>query len=289
MSDLYGEHRHLTTNARGFRALEEYTKEVPEGRYRVVCAGDSFTLGYGVDDTETYPAWLQRLDPRLQTVNMGQGGYGVDQAYLWYARDGVEIDTDLLLFVFIAPDFERMLDARFNGEYSKPVLVAREGELVVENQPVPNDWTSARGRRRASAFLAQSSLGDLLTRVARRLHGGGARPEPGGPLPYEEAAELMLRNLHRLCAERGQDLALVMIPLRDPSVGRSDEVAAWLGGLSAELDVPYLNLLDDFAVLPKSEVELYYQADGHLNALGNRLVAELLIDDLRERFEEFPR
>ena len=26
---------------------------------------------------------------------MGQGGYGIDQAYLWYKRDGTKLDHDV--------------------------------------------------------------------------------------------------------------------------------------------------------------------------------------------------
>src|SRR5262249_43351639 len=121
-ANLFGEGRSLTTNARGFRGAREVDDEIPAGRYRIVCVGDSFTLGYGVGDESTYEAYLERALPALETVNMGQGGYGVDQAYLWYLRDGRSLHADLLLLAAIAPDWERMLDARFQGEFPKPVL-----------------------------------------------------------------------------------------------------------------------------------------------------------------------
>ena len=48
--DLYGKSLHLHTNAQRFRATEPTSEQVPPGRVRVVCTGDSFTLGYGVAD-----------------------------------------------------------------------------------------------------------------------------------------------------------------------------------------------------------------------------------------------
>src|SRR5262245_31550996 len=56
ITDLYGPGRTLTTNAQGFRGLEDTPPAIPPGRYRIVCLGDSFTLGYGVDDATTFPA-----------------------------------------------------------------------------------------------------------------------------------------------------------------------------------------------------------------------------------------
>ena len=51
IKNMYGEGAHLTINAQGFRSAEDFSACVPPGRVRIVCSGDSFTLGYGVDDS----------------------------------------------------------------------------------------------------------------------------------------------------------------------------------------------------------------------------------------------
>lgn len=38
---------------------------------------------------------------------MGRAGYGIDQAYLWYPRDGMRLEHDALIFAFISEDFRR--------------------------------------------------------------------------------------------------------------------------------------------------------------------------------------
>ena len=89
---MYGPGILLKTNPQGFRADHDTASASARRDVRVICSGDSFTLGYGVDNDH---AWCQRLaaiDPRLETVNMGQGGYGIDQAYLWFARDGDSLE-----------------------------------------------------------------------------------------------------------------------------------------------------------------------------------------------------
>ncbi len=79
----------------------------------------------------------------LQTVNMGQSGYGVDQDYLWYKRDGAQLDANVLLFAVVAQDFFRMTNDNFIG-YRKPVLRTRDRALVIENVRCPRPGTSSR-------------------------------------------------------------------------------------------------------------------------------------------------
>jgi hypothetical protein len=193
VADLYGPGRSLTTNARGLRASEEYARAVPAGRYRVLCVGDSFTLGYGVDDAGTYEAELERQEPRLQAVNMGQGGYGVDQAYLWYARDGGKLDHDLVVFAFIATDFDRMLTARFGGRLEKPLLRVADGKLVADNVPVPKSASAGSGR--GPRFKQNLALFDLLHRLTRPDRAADAQAVAGSPLPFRAVGEAVLADL----------------------------------------------------------------------------------------------
>jgi len=74
IENLYGAGRHMTINSQGFRGQYDYPIQVPAGKVRIVCSGDSFTMGYGVGDEQ---AWVHRLtveDPRLETINIGMGG-----------------------------------------------------------------------------------------------------------------------------------------------------------------------------------------------------------------------
>src|SRR5262244_1013414 len=162
--DMYGPGVYLRTNAQGFRNNHDITTAVPDGKARIICSGDSFTLGFGVDNAHTWCELLSSLEPRLETVNMGQGGYGVDQAYLWYKRDGAKFNHHVHLLAFITGDFSRMKYDSFLG-YGKPVLDIENGMLVVKNVPVP---------RRNYYFpwiqhLRQLHTVEFLNRVSRRI------------------------------------------------------------------------------------------------------------------------
>ena len=54
INDFYGPGRNITINGDGFRGHDEYLGKKPSDQFRLVLLGDSFTLGYGVDDAETY-------------------------------------------------------------------------------------------------------------------------------------------------------------------------------------------------------------------------------------------
>jgi hypothetical protein len=288
--DLYAPGRGITTNSQGFRNTRDFPVEVPAGRLRVICAGDSFTLGYGVDDSDSWPAQLAALDPRLETVNMGQGGYGVDQAWMWYRRDGLELDHQLLLFAFIGDDFERMRKATFRG-YGKPLLKVVDGRIAVGNVPVPRSSFRFPLLTQNLPLLEELRIVELGRRVLRKLRGG----EPAArrlDLDERQARELSLaifRDLERATSARGARLALVLLPNLDsrrpgqlqgiPAYARAALEQAAAEGLAV------LDLTPEFAALdPQPRQELFIPAGelplpgakGHYNARGNRFVAEAL-------------
>lgn len=278
--DLYGPGRSLTTNERGFRSTKPVTDGVPYGLHRMVFLGDSFTLGHGVGDADTLPAWLERLNPEVQAINMGQGGYGVDQAILWYLRDGAALDANTVVLVFIAPDFDRITEARFQGQYPKPCLRVVDGELVPSEDPLPDEWSTASAE--TEGFLESLALTDLMRRLVRR---NTPRPEPANELAYRAVAEQLLTDLHAAVQDRYVGIGgrrapaylhLAMIPLQDREAGQPQALLAWLRPFARSLKVDLVDLTEDFDELSPGMRAAYYAEDGHLNAAGNRFVAERL-------------
>lgn len=74
-------------NAAGLRATREYAEPAPVGVRRVIACGESFTFGEEVADAEAWPARLEALEPGLEVLNYGVGGYGTDQALLRVASE----------------------------------------------------------------------------------------------------------------------------------------------------------------------------------------------------------
>jgi len=78
----------------------------PEGRFRVLCLGDSHTFGWGVRDEECYPRLLeQELRARFDedaadVVNAGTPTYGPWQSLDWLLEHGERFAPDFVVYQF---------------------------------------------------------------------------------------------------------------------------------------------------------------------------------------------
>ena len=73
LPNLYGAGTYLRTNAQRFRSNHPVALQVPTGRVRAICSGDSFTLGYGMDNDHT---WCERLTGSGRPNRSRQHGAG---------------------------------------------------------------------------------------------------------------------------------------------------------------------------------------------------------------------
>lgn len=287
-ADLYGPGAHLTINAQGFRGTDDVALQPAPGQVRVICSGDSFTLGYGVADDQTWCHQLGELDPRLDPINMGQGGYGFDQAWLWYWRDGVGLDADVHVLAFITDDFRRMRRAEFLG-YAKPLLAVAGDSIVVENIPVPQTTTGVRGwfTRNRESIAALRSV-QFARRLAGRLGDGDAVDPAADSVAHARVVavvERIVADLARHHAARGSRLVLVLLPTSYELVDLPADAAEWtarLDSLAARHGVLYLDLFPLVrGMAPAEQRALYLQpgevdypaAAGHYTPEGNALVA----------------
>ncbi len=134
LHDLPYDGARVSTNSAHMRGAREIPRE-RDGAPRVVAVGDSYTFGQCVDDDETYPAVIGRVLPGTEVLNLGVMGYGQDQALLRLLRDGLPYQPDAVVFGF-HPSNPRRNMVSFRG-WAKPRFRLEQGELVLENVPVP--------------------------------------------------------------------------------------------------------------------------------------------------------
>ncbi|MCB1056153.1 MAG: SGNH/GDSL hydrolase family protein [Acidobacteria bacterium] len=296
IADFYGPGRDITITSEGFRGREEYLSGKPAGRYRIVALGDSFTLGYGVGDEETYEADLERLDPRLQVVNMGQGGYGVGQCYLWYRQHAEALDADLLVFALIADDIWRMAGNRTANGYGKPTFRLDGERVVVEGQPAPDKISTGsplleRGQG-VDYFLHRSALARSLAALV---------PDRSSPAARQDGDQLMavtlamIRDLDEDSRRNGRSFAVVLFPeLREltdaAAVETYGQVSDVLGAYCASRRIPFLDLRPAFASQGATAQTFYLdEAWHHYSPAGHRFVASQLNAWLPTTILGYPR
>ena len=217
---MYGPDIYLRTNRQRFRNDRDFDAKIPDGKRRIICSGDSFTFGYGVSNDQ---AWCQLLladHPNWESVNMAQGGYGFDQAYLWYKRDGAVLEHDVHLFAFITADFERAGAAEFIG-YAKPRLIVNHGELQTANVPVPRRRALTPGMDRLNVASDRLNCVRLGKKIGDRLFGGSPPDRSDADPDIRELAAYVIADLKILSDRAGSVLVLVHLPV-DTDAGPSD-------------------------------------------------------------------
>jgi len=294
--DFYGPGRSIRTDSHGFRADREVSSQLPDGGFRIICSGDSFTWGYGVSNDDT---WCKGLGDMfgVEAVNMGQSGYGIDQSYLLFMRVGTRLEHTLHVFAFIEDDFVRAQSPVFLG-FPKPMLVIARDSLATLNTPVPADsWFRAVGRRLANP-ASELRLIRLLTAVAGRVSDSN-RPHSSPDATLEVAAALFGRLQ---AAARADSATLLLVFLPTEGMHARSRPSVWQRGvrtIADSLGVAFVDLTDHLRDLPGTEVPaLFQQASdfdpatmpfvfgaGHYSELGNRWVTESLTAYIRERPE----
>ena len=276
---MYGQAKTLTTNSQGFRNTQNFTPQVPEGRVRLVCAGDSFTLGFGVADDETWCHLLESHDPRLQTVNLGQGGYGLGQAYLWYKRNHTKLDHGIVVFAFVSEDFARLQLSDFRG-YGKPTFTVVDERIVTLGVPV----SRSAYRLPYGSAVYKLSVVKYFRRLpfVRELRERKERDRA----PWHFVVHAIFADLSRISAEQGSQLTLVYLPtIEDAASEENDDLRAVVRGIAADLGIPLLDLVPGFRKLSADAAAALFfpyksRGLGHFSEAGNAHVARLIHERL---------
>jgi hypothetical protein len=278
IDDMYGPGRRFVTNSQSFRNAEDFPKRVPEGKRRIICSGDSFTLGIGVSNEDTFCARLSGLDARLETANLGEAGYGLDQIYLKYRREGAKLDHDLHLFAFISDDIRRMGSKRYI-HYPKPRLVLRDGELFNDNEPVPRRSPFAMFFALNRQIFQDLRTVELANGVWRRLgmsgEGAADRLDDDGALAV---AVRIFEEVDRLNREKGSVPVFVFLRQGISEPPESDEWRSEISSALEERGLIYIDLVEEFGRLGSLELREMFDPEWtfHYTPAAHQRVADLV-------------
>ncbi len=307
--DLY------SSNSQGLRGRREYAPRPPPGVLRLAAFGDSFVHANEVADADAWSARLESLDPRLEVLNFGVGGFGTDQALLLARRRLPDFDPQVVVLGFaevnlarnvnryrrfLSPDDLPLFKPRFlrapggvlervanpfpGLEDQRALLAEPRGVLAAAPHDFyfePLEWRNPLYDRLGLARLTSS-----LAARTWRSRGSADRLYRGGRMnDASEAFELLVALVRQFAGEvaaGGREFLLVVFPTRSEDV--------WGGGsrvyqplLDAVADLRVLDLAEPLAAAGLEPSE-WLRPGGHYGAAANRIVAEAVhgvLDDLR--------
>jgi hypothetical protein len=305
--------RGYRSNHAGIRADREYAPAPPAGILRLAAFGDSFTHASDVANPSTWEVRLEALGSHLEVLNFGVPGYGPDQAFLRYRREGRAFHPHVVLIGFMSENVGRVVNTfrpfyfpNSGMAFGKPRFELDGDGLKLVPNPLPDEeaygrvltdpqrelarvgehdyYYQRRSRRSALDFLPSVRL----AWVVRDRYFDQPIERGGVYNPRSEAFEISQRVVEAFYREVEKDGSLpvvVLFPQRRDLRARSEHKP-----------VIYASLLDAFRRRGLLTVDLMGAFDRydpqyslarkkfiHYPPEGNEMVAHYLVDWLREQ------
>jgi hypothetical protein len=294
-------------NSFGLRADREYTAAMRPGVFRVSMFGDSFVAGFDADFPDSLAVQVEGiLKARgldAEVLNFGVGGFGFDQAYLYYNRDASRFDTNVIVqglqMENVGRDVTLFRIVAFPGTgipFSKPRYILDDGKLELINRPTvaPEDVpkTLANFHRWPLAKYEASytdkyqhhwyTPSKLLSTVVELWSSREETPQDLFAVDGE-AMNITVPLLERYrdeVARTGKPFVLIYFP-------RADVIDAVLAGKPDPWQ-PHLDRLKGFTIIDPTPRLVAYAREhgvaslytGHYSPAGYHLVAEALAESL---------
>ena len=294
------------TNNLGMRGAD-VTIEKPPGVYRILMLGDSFTMGKGVENEETFSSLLgQFMSDRsrecagkeVEVLNGGVDSYAPILSYLQLSKDLHQLSPDMVVLNLDMSDLVQ------EAAYRQQATFDENGEIVAVPGSVRRDSTTERFRfwienhlflTRLLLHHANQLIGyqDLTVRdVVERANAEVIRhtlaDDPTDRTPQWEALFDSVAKIQEFSDERGITFILSVypwahqlseteaIPIRYSFMPRdaqvSDRSIGFIERLSAERGIELANLFPHFKAYTGKD-ELHFHYDMHWTTSGHEVMA----------------
>lgn len=305
----HGRHRvgdlfdaYVSFNQQRFRGTAETKMEAAPGVLRIATLGDSFTMGWGAENDQSYPARMQvllqeKLGRPVEVLNAGVGGTGTGEQALYYRRWVARFHPEIVVLAVNASD---------TGDDHLRELFAVGADGVGIPRSPEAIYQSRRHFRRFRAFVLSlpgfdfldkhSRLFGLVRNVAWSM---SHRQEWTEQEALENALRLSaaeVRWLDRQVRESGGRLFVVYMPQRESIYPPQDEqervieerLPATLRDLCEKEQMPFSNLTPAVRVAAaKSPRQIYYaRQDPHPTPQGYSVFAQQVAELVRNHLSD---
>jgi lysophospholipase L1-like esterase len=223
----------ITVNSQGIRGPEVASPK-PQGRFRIVIIGDSLTLGWGVDDDQTFSARLDRLlrdrhpDGDLDVLNLGVSGYSTRQEVELLTRSVSRLEPNLVLVGFYSNDVPDALDDDESSATSGTRIAARNPRAgqVMHINPTPSGWWDRQLRKSRAIYVAGRAFNRLRgagdwgrSRFTMELDLLAGKKSPQLERAWDRVGT-QLERLRSLAVAKQFSVGIVVLPCREQVMGQ---------------------------------------------------------------------
>ncbi|MBI4051276.1 MAG: SGNH/GDSL hydrolase family protein, partial [Elusimicrobia bacterium] len=242
---------HLRFNRLGLRGPQISEQPTPNRR-RILVLGDSMTVGWGVEEAETFIEVMNRARKDWEVLNLGVSGFGTRSEWGLLRRLGPKLRPSDIVLAFYLNDPEE--------SYVRSVL-----------NPAPSPKSSSRWQRL------------YLLALWEEWRQGSGRTQEEKPYyhktdrAHEKAAAYFLHKIHEWSLLHKATLHVIYIPAKDELREVSPVgYRAGLAGFCRKENIDFLDITPYFQEL-RPYFKPYFKRDDHMTPLGHRIVAQTLL------------
>lgn len=288
-------------NSRGLRDYE-HTYSKPNGKTRIEFLGDSFTWGYGVDQSQRYATIFEneinkKFQNSIEVIDMGTSGYETDQEYLLFKNEGVKYDPDIAVLAY-HNDATFLLKKEAYG-YPKPYFEIENSSLKLMNVPVPArnvTWDQRfylhdNGLFWKTILDANYLISNLKIYVLARdallkvqfIHdlvlGKPEMTEEEYMKKALKVIDLILLDSKKIADKNHAKFIVLLIPDKNQVYGsqKTTEIDH-IVEFARNNNIHLINMLPDLREIAKQNKNLYFDIDGHFSIEGNEIFGKLLAE-----------
>jgi len=287
----------VETDEHGFRNRSPW----PD-RAEVVVVGDSMAYGYGVAKEQAWPTLLAEALPASRVITLAEPGTVPRQYTRYFERFGVPLRPKVLLYTIFpgndiveSPLFDQWVAAGSPGNYD--VYRYFQGKVPTPgHSPLASllDHSfvvlSLSGMRKNLLYGFSSTTvkladGGRLQLTTNQYRSSIAENTPGNPA-FDAVVRATVEARDRASAI-GCHFIVLLVPekervyqafLKRPYSGLTHPLQEVL---EHDKGMAVINLTDPLTKRAAHGQTLYFEVDGHPNALGNRVIADVVTQYLR--------
>lgn len=296
----------FTTNSQGFRSLKEFSHDIDT--INILCLGDSFTMGWGVNDDDTYPEQLSSIlskkypNTNFNVINAGRLFSNILDQIDYFREKGKFTHPDIVIFQYYFNDLPEMVAPYVNAQVARKIL---------KNNTSNNFLSSLYKKSSIYNFAVYLKYKYILDKKLPTLDNAIIKDVSSTDIhklliqePTKEESmclgdwdqlldekfipcldrfwEGQVKAILKLKAEveeNGGIFILMAIPNMDQLEKYKNAHSGVFNNLEKTNEVHFLDILPIFrnAIFNKAS-ELYLENDEHTNQLGNTIIARSIAD-----------
>lgn len=305
----------VKTNSLGLRN-PEIGKKNKETK-RILFIGDSFTMGWGVEENKAFPRVVENVlnqtyKVKAETINAGFIAAGPSGYYIYLKRYGLDLDPDVVVVGFyIGNDITSRLDVEWIDTdeeglpdviKSKSSYVDSDGKLRLRNTSIKYNLPFLRDSHTFIFFAdrffpKQPQVYDPVITPLICLFKKTCQDMDKA----KDEVKKIFKGIKKLTDEKGIKLLVAMIPIEFqaydypyleekygltipllPSDKRRPNV--YFSHFFEEQKIEYVDLLP--ILQQNQDIPAYYEFDDHWNPTGHRIAAEAIKGQILEYLKE---